>query len=120
MFGCHSDSSHAERNSPSNDLNSASRLILERGNTSTYKKLEKRFRLKYFCFVLAKVLEVLARVVEPNGSRPVQHSSTCLQEPRKEYPPTRGLGSGLVSLIPYLGDALGVAGRDFSMKSARP
>ena len=40
----------------------------------------------------------------------VQHSSTCLQEPRKEDPPTRGLGSGLVSLVPYLGDALGVVG----------
>ena len=36
---------------------------------------------------------------------------TCLQEPRKEYPPTRGFGSGLVSLIPYLGDALGVVGK---------
>ena len=38
------------------------------------------------------------------------NSSTCLQEPRKEYSPTRGLGSGLVSLVPYLGDALGVVG----------
>ena len=32
------------------------------------------------------------------------------QEPRKEYSPTRGLGSGLVSLVPYLGDAPGVVG----------
>ena len=37
----------------------------------------------------------------------MQHGSTCLQEPRKEFPPTRGLGPGLVSLVPYLGDALG-------------
>ena len=50
------------------------------------------------------------RVVEPNGCRPVQHSYTCLQEPRKESPLNRGLGSGLVSLVPYLGDALGVVG----------
>ena len=49
-------------------------------------------------------------VVEPYSCRPVQHSTTCLQEPRKEYPPTRGLGSGLVSLVPYLGDALSVVG----------
>ena len=49
-------------------------------------------------------------VVEPNGCRPVQYSSICLQGPWKEYSPTRGLGSGLVSLVPYLGDALGMVG----------
>ena len=40
----------------------------------------------------------------------MQHCSTCVWEPRKEYPPTRGLGSDLVNLVPYLGDELGVVG----------
>ena len=40
----------------------------------------------------------------------LESSQTILQEPRKEYSPTRGLGSDLISLVAFLGDALGVVG----------
>ena len=62
---------------------------------------------------MVEVLEkksYLLGVVEPYGCRPVQYSSACLQVTRMEYPPTRVLGSGPVSLVPYLGGALGVVG----------
>ena len=40
----------------------------------------------------------------------LESSQTILQEPRKEYSPTRGLGSDLINLVAFLGDALGVVG----------
>ena len=49
-------------------------------------------------------------MAEPTAIGQCKSSSTCIQEPRQEYSPTRGLRSGLVSLVPHLCDTLGVVG----------
>ena len=50
------------------------------------------------------------RVVELTGNRPVQGGSTCFTGTQCRVPTIWGLGSGLVSIVPCLGDALGVEG----------
>ena len=49
-------------------------------------------------------------VVELDGNRPVQYSSTCSTGTQGRVLSSWGLKSGLVSLVPGLGDALGVVG----------
>ena len=50
------------------------------------------------------------RVVELTGIRPVQDGSTCSTGTHFSVPSFWGLGSGLVSQVPCLSDALGVVG----------
>ena len=49
-------------------------------------------------------------VVERDGKRPVQYRSTCSTGTQGRVLSTWDLRSGLVSLVPGLGDALGVVG----------
>ena len=64
--------------------------------------------------VFARVLRLLSwHLAKDCGTQRLldrANSSICLQEPRKECSPTRGLGSSHVSLVLYLGDAPGVVG----------
>ena len=50
------------------------------------------------------------RVVELIGSRPVQNSSTCQSGTQYRVLSIWGCGSGLVSQVPCLGDAIVVVG----------
>ena len=49
-------------------------------------------------------------VVELKSNRSVQNSSTCQSGNQSRVLSSWGLGSGLVSQVPYLGEALGVVG----------
>ena len=49
-------------------------------------------------------------VVELKSNRSVQNSSTCQSGNQSRVLSSWGLGPGLVSQVPYLGEALGVVG----------